>query len=401
LRQQRRFNILVAGRRWRKTSLVTNIAVHKALAGETILWAAPTYDQVYIGWENTKAAKGTYPIKFTVRRMVADFPTGGRIIYRSLDDPDNARGHSADGIVIDESGDIKDAAFETVLRPILAEGGWLWAIGTPRGRNWFYYEFKDAKKRDDSISWQVPLLGAEIVNDKLIRKPHLLENPYFSWDELQKAYKASTEKIFRQEYLADFVQFEGAVFRNIKACVKAIRQTEAIENHRYVFGVDWGKSDDFTVITVLDVNTKSCVHLDRFNQISYLTQARRLKSLYDKFKPLTIIAEKNAMGEPIIEQLVADGLPVEPFTTTAPSKKRIIEGLQLALEKNDIKILNDEILIEELEAYEAQTLGGGTIRYGAPSRGHDDCVMSLALAWSGVEERQPVIFSTERIIKFK
>jgi len=53
------------------------------------------------------------------------------------------------------------------------------------------------------------------------------------------------------------------------------------------------------------------------------------------------------------------------------------------VERGEIEILNDPILISELQAYEMERLPSGLLRYSAPSGMHDDCVMSLALAWYG------------------
>jgi hypothetical protein len=46
--------------------------------------------------------------------------------------------------------------------------------------------------------------------------------------------------------------------------------------------------------------------------------------------------------------------------------------------------------VGELEAYEAERLPSGLLRYGAPEGMHDDCVMSLALAWQGVALAAPL-----------
>lgn len=59
--------------------------------------------------------------------------------------------------------------------------------------------------------------------------------------------------------------------------------------------------------------------------------------------------------------------------TTARSKPPLIESLVLAFERGDIKILNDEILIGELEAYERSvSTYTGHSRYNDPSGLHDD-----------------------------
>ena len=41
-------------------------------------------------------------------------------------------------------------------------------------------------------------------------------------------------------------------------------------------------------------------------------------------------------------------------------------------------------LVGELQAYQAERLPGGMLRYGAPNGMHDDTVIALALAWQGV-----------------
>jgi hypothetical protein len=103
------------------------------------------------------------------------------------------------------------------------------------------------------------------------------------------------------------------------------------------------------------------------------------------------MAESNSMGEPIIEQLQRDGLPVRGFATTNATKAQIIEALALAFEQGAITILNDPTLIGELQAYEMARLPSGMVRYSAPEGMHDDGVMSLALAWSAVADSGPLL----------
>src|SRR5262245_51045858 len=104
-KQARRFNWLAAGRRCRKTSLVMAIAAEAALCGQQVLGGAPIYDQVRIRWEELQH-RAARVATFNSTLMVATFPTGGTITFRSLDNPDSARGHTADGVVLDETADI-------------------------------------------------------------------------------------------------------------------------------------------------------------------------------------------------------------------------------------------------------------------------------------------------------
>jgi hypothetical protein len=369
--------------------MVMSIAVEEAVASKRIIWGAPTFDQVRVGWDETRRAAGTVA-KFTQQRMTAEFPSGGIIIYRSLDDPDNARGHTADGLVIDEIGDVKDAAWYEVLRPMLLDtGGWAWGIGTPHGRNWFWREHQHSPDRDDSKSWQVPTLGAMIEDGRLLRHPHELENPFISFDEIEHVWSTVPERTFRQEILAEFIEDTGGVFRGILSAATSAPLDRAIDGHRYVIGVDWGKYNDFTVLSVVDAETKEQVYQDRFNRIDYIVQVNRLRALYERFKPSVILAERNSMGDPIIEQLQRDKLPVEPFTTTNASKAEIIDHLALAFERQDVRILNNPTLVGELQAYEMTRLPSGMLRYSAPGGMHDDTVIALALAlWATKKKKR-------------
>ena len=90
------------------------------------------------------------------------------------------------------------------------------------------------------------------------------------------------------------------------------------------------------------------------------------------------------MGGPLIEQLSREGLRVKAFTTTNATKAAIIDDLALAFERQTIRILPDTTLINELEAYESERTPSGMVRYSAPPGLHDDTVMALALAYSGI-----------------
>jgi hypothetical protein len=124
--------------------------------------------------------------------------------------------------------------------------------------------------------------------------------------------------------------------------------------------------------------------LDRFIKLDYHRQLARIKALGTRFGVGAVVAERNAAGDPLTEQLRHDlPVPVHPFTTTAVSKRQGLDRLILAFERQEIALLRDEALIHELLAYSAKTLPSGLIQYGAPPGSHDDLVMALMLAWEG------------------
>jgi hypothetical protein len=77
----------------------------------------------------------------------------------------------------------------------------------------------------------------------------------------------------------------------------------------------------------------------------------------------------------------ASGADVIPWLTTNASKGAAIQSLEQAFDHGTIRIPNDDILIGELMAFEADVTGGGLVRYSAPEGQHDDMVMALAIAW--------------------
>jgi hypothetical protein len=312
----------------------------------------------------------------TVRRNAQqhrlELLTGGVVDMWSLDTPDVARGRKYARVVVDEAAMIKHLgeAWQAILRPTLADlRGDMWALSTPKGRNtfWQMWAWGQDPGQPEWRSWQMPTAA----------------NPYIAASEIEAMRRDMPERTFAQEVLATFLEDAGGVFRNVQAAASAAGQAGPIAGHQYVVGVDWAKSHDFTVFATLDLTLNEMASLERFNQIDYEIQVGRLQALVDRFRPQALVVERNSIGEPLIERLSRMGMPVQPFLTTNSTKAAVIEGLALALERQELAILDDGQLVAELQAYEQERLPSGLWRFGAPEGMHDDCVMALALAWYG------------------
>lgn len=367
-----RFQVLACGRRWGKTRLGALRCSTVALNGGRAWWVAPSYPMTQVGWRVIVHLARQVPgaTEHKGDRLIT-MPGGGTVQVRSADDPNSLRGDGLDFVVVDEAAFVKEAAWTEALRPALADRlGRAMLISTPKGRNWFWRAWMRGDDAGDNawMSWQLPTA----------------DNPYIQPGEIEAARLGLPERVFQQEFLAQFMDDAGGVFRGVMGTATAIAQTEPVVDHQYVMGVDWGKHNDWTVLALLDVTTKTMAALDRFNQIDYALQVQRLKALYERFRPVRVIAEANSMGEPLVEQLFREGVPVSPFTTTNATKATIIESLALAFERGTIEVLPDPALIGELQAFEMERLPSGLMRYQAPAGLHDDMVMALALAWSGV-----------------
>jgi hypothetical protein len=388
LQHSKRFNWLACGRRWRKTTLLMSVAVQAAARGARILWCAPTFDQVKIGFEEARRACGETGTRFVeTPHPEATFAGGGAILYRSFDNPrafGRRKGFTAAGVVIDEAAEVLADAWYEVLRPTLMDtGGWAWGIGTPKGRNWFWKEHRNEKQRSDTASFNAPTVGARIVVDeqgrRLERVPHPLENPQIEWDEMVNLFETMPEKKFRQEILAEFIEQEGQVFRNVRLCMKG---TFAPPRERilYVAGVDLARTTDYTVVVVLEALTRHVVAFDRMTGMSWAAQIERVTNLVRKYNAIAFV-DKTGLGDPLFEQLSNTGLTFQPFTFTHDTKRKLVEQLIMAFERQTISLPPEMAVAEdELCAFEASKSATGTTRYSAPEGGHDDCVMALALA---------------------
>ena len=257
-------------------------------------------------------------------------------------------------------------------------------MSTPRGLNDFYTLYQRAQDplEESWAAWQMPTSV----------------NPYIAPDEITAAHHDLTEREFAQEYEARFLQLEGAgVFRGVTA-VARLEPELPTKGHVHVFGVDWGRSNDYTVVSVLDATLMEQRVVDRFSNIEWEFQTERLHKLAEVYRPVTIVAESNAMGSPLVERLQRGyarvigapraPLPVYAWTATNASKAAAIQSLSLAIEQGALTLLDDQVQTGELLAYEGRVSETGMVRYGAPPGMHDDTVIALALAHLGSQHER-------------
>ena len=370
-----KIKVLAMGRRWGKTILGGSISLSVASAGGKVAWVVPTYKNGRPLWRWAMQFVGPLKKRRHVRtnnsERIIEFSNGGFLGLYSADNEDSIRGEWFHVAIVDEAAMVSETAWQEAIQPTLADvNGDAILIGTPKGRNWFFTEYQrglaDGKQQ---VAFHAPTSG----------------NPS---PQIQRAFKLVKdrlpERVYRQEWLAEFLEGQGVVFRNIRPNLVAPLNSQPADHvgHRLVMGVDWGKSNDYTVLSVFCADCGREVALDRFNKIDYSFQRGRLTALVERWQVGHIEAEANSIGEPNIEELRRAGLPVVAFQTTATSKPPLIESLSLAFEKEEAAWLPDEVAAQELEAYEVKLNSvTGRPTYGAPEGLHDDTVMARALAW--------------------
>lgn len=365
--------VVAMGRRWGKSTMAGVFCTLAAARGASVAWVVPTYKNGRPLWRQIEQYLA--PLAKAKRaalnrsERVAEIAGAGRLGIYSADNPTSILGEAFHLVVIDEAARIAEEVWTDTIQPTLADhGGKAILISTPKGRNWFWREWIRGRDGDPSVrSFQAP--SSDNPNPRIKKAAEL-------------ARTRVPERTYRQEWLAEFVEDGGEVFRGVRALATAEPQAAAVDGHSYAIGVDWAQSEDYTVITVIDCTLSAVVHVDRFQGVEYRLARERVMATWERFGRCPIVAEQNGIGQPNIEELWRLGIQVQPFLTTNASKGDAVGALVVAFEQQKLKILPYEPLILELEAFEQERLPSGLIRYQAPAGLHDDCVLSLAFAWS-------------------
>lgn len=373
-------NVLACGRRWGKDVLFLDRATAHITRGLPVAWYSPTYKLLSDTWREAKIVWQEIIRYKNEQEKRLEFYPSGSIDFWSLEDPDAGRGRRYAAVFINEAAHARHLkyAWENVISACLLDfsGGTAWFGSTPAGRNYFWKLFNLSKSNDAWRSWRYPTSA----------------NPYIDSKYLEDQRSVLPERVYKQEHEAEFLEGEGVVFRNIEACLHDHNHRPGQHRGHFIsFGVDWGKHNDYTAISVFCADCAEELQRDRFNQIDYAFQVRRLHALAGRWHPNVILVETNAMGEPVFEQLQREGMPVQGFQTTTSTKPPLIENLALAFEKAEAKWIRDDTWTHELEAYERK-VNAVTQRstYSAPEGLHDDTVMARALAWKAATGSGPL-----------
>lgn len=337
-----------------------------------VWWVAPTYDLANdYGFDKMKPLLSPDILdgepKLTKPRKIS-LDNGSEISFRSAEREDSLRGGGVDLLIMDESASIPERAWIDELRPTLTDTlGDMIAIGTPKGRNWFYRWFQRGQSSDhpDVASWQAPSK----------------QNTHVPNSEIEAAKEDMPERVYEQEYLAKFVDDTGGVFENVRENVESYPLPVAPEDatEPYAIGVDFARFEDFTVVVVLDANGR-VVAFRRMNETTWTRIQNTVEQLAETYSPNTAAVDATRDNK-IVQDLEDAGINVEPVSFSSSKKRTLIENLITRLETGEVTLPSEaNALINELEVFEYDMDEGGKVSYHAPTGFHDDTVDALALA---------------------
>lgn len=391
-RSRARRRIVACGVRWGKTLCAAHEGIAAAMgpAERSVGWiVAPTYDLADRVFREVQLVVATHlrhrivTMREHDRRLVLRNLGGGvsEVRAKSADNPVSLLGEGLDWVIVDEAARLKPTIWQGHLsQRLIDRKGWALLISTPRGKGYFYDLFRRGQRDEEPDyeswncpSWESPLLDGEMIEQERSRLP---------------------ERVFHQEYGAEFVEGSGAVFRYVRDAAVG-EWKDPVQGGIYYAGLDLAKVADYTVLVIMN-KEREVVFVDRFHRIDWSQQVQRVKEATRRYNGAHILVDSTGAGEPIYEDLRRSGCLVEPYNFTAASKSALIDRLAMLLEQRRITLPRVELWpegVDELESFEYSVTESGNVRTSAPSGQHDDCVVALALAaWQVPEDADAPVF---------
>jgi hypothetical protein len=195
-----RRGIVNCTRQWGKSTVAAAKAVHRAesAAGSLTLVVTPGARQS--GEFLRKAKEFVRRLRMKVQgdghnELSLAFPNGSRIVGLP-ENESTIRGFSdVSLLLIDEASRVKDEIYRAMRPTLVVHDGDLWLMSTPNGKSGFFWEEWDRGGEEwERIS--VPATDCPRISERALAE--------------EKANAA--EEWFRQEYLCEFVNREGALF---------------------------------------------------------------------------------------------------------------------------------------------------------------------------------------------
>ncbi len=383
-----KIRVLACGRRWGKTDACAADAVlNLSGAGATRqLVVAPTLDQARLLFERVlellEALPGPAPpqVKWTPypRLQLGDH----RLAARSGHVPRALRGNGATHVVVDEAAFVPEELITDVLMPMLATThGRLTLISTPKGCNHFWRFFR---------------MGECGEGDVWSRRAPTAESPLVPPEFLEAQRRLISDRAFRVEYEAEFLDSQGRVFpaEAVDRCL--VPELPRLPEPPFWAGLDWGRYGDATALAVVCGTREDAMLLEirRIDAPSWSAQVQEVRRALEAYPGARLLCDSTGLGDPMLEALrrAAPEIRSEGMVFTAASKAQLVDNLALLLDRGSLRMRPDPELLRELEHFEARAAPSGHRRLGATAGYHDDLVCALALAaWRLPQPYRPSI----------
>ena len=377
-------SVVKAPRQVGKTTVLMAVLLHYACSfknGFSIIME-PTYKQCIRVYNEMRAAFEPILKPTGQSQLVLEFITGSKIQFLSGEaDIAAFQGYVCkNGILcIDEAAYITDDVFYALSPTTDVHKTPIVLTSTPRFRTGFYYDYYvEALSGHSNAVKAYDWAGYSVLTE----------------EKLAFYKRTLPERLYKNYYLGEFADAVGSVFGAFHHVL-----SNEFDNPTYYtmkwqknidcyMGIDWsaGKHQDYTAVSIFNSNQQQ-IYLERFNDLDETQTIEKIVSLIKEFRPVTVQYETNSIGsiyggllsKAVYNEDLTCGL--RPFNTSNNSKGKLVNNLVVAIQNNEVQLLNDEILINEMTTYESALSQTGKLTYNAAKGCHDDCVIATMLSY--------------------
>lgn len=378
--------VAVMGRQSGKTTTIAVKALYFAITNSnaSVLIISPSLRQSMIMFRRISDFILASPLKFRVvrsTRTIVQFNNRSEIIALPASEH-FLRGYTAHMIICDEAAFMPEELITSIIFPMISTtDGYAIFLSTPWGRDHFFYRaFMDPNYSVHRVK----------SSDCSLIKPEFLEEIRCNM----------TEKAFRMEYEAEFVEASNSFFPQdlIRQCVANDPPLEFIESLEdsvpegdYYAGVDFGKLKDYSVIAILkrEGDNLKLVYLHEFELgTPYTNVIGHLVRAHQKFKFHKVFIDQTGVGEPVLEELKAQNiLNVEGLILTVKTKEELLTALKIVMEQKRLRMPYHRRLCQQINEQQFEYSKSGRLNFNHPPGSHDDMLWALSLAiWASTRE---------------
>lgn len=301
------------------------------------------------------------------------FSNGSRVISLSSN-PQSLRGYTATCVVVDEAAfvehldQIMQAISPTLTRDKQAE---LILLTTPAGKNGYFYQLYE-RAMNAPGTWYVQTTTIyDAINDGLNVDIEALKS------------LCPDPAIFAQEYLCQFANSNISLIDT-----DLIKTFDTLPNmNDYFIGVDFGRVNDYTSISVVGRDRENKLYLIDLTTIKNTEFSKQLdviKAKFTQYQPKLLFGDSGGLGLPLCEELSKFNSRCKPFFFTAKSKPEAFSYFKKVINANELFIKKEFLsdIATDVQNVTQIISDDGRVSYIArhSKDGHSDRLSSLLLA---------------------
>jgi hypothetical protein len=378
-------------------------------------WTAPTYSQAEVGFKEIRShlEPAGALARVVESRLRLELVNGSTIECRSWERDENLLGPSIDGrIVVDQAELLTGRARSIISTRRAASLAPIWYAGNAGVHGCEFYRLcrqAEAAQRAASKDMGFMRWTWKDRYEALKSADPIEAARYAAFIDLEKLNQPSEE--FARMYESEWLTTGAGVLSLLPACRNGgdelhpvpIPYFEAWEPEEpVVAGLDLAMERNWTVLTVVGMQTGRLKAIDRFHRVAWEAQMDRVVKTLNRYSrtrkaaldsqgklkasSVPLYMDATGIGGPVLEVLLkataGSAIDCIPITFDNAKKQAMVAAIQVGVQQETFSMPYIQEAVEEAANLERTGLTS-SVRYKAPDGMDDDIVWSLGLALYG------------------